>query len=165
MASNIQRLTPSRNLLFTTEIFPATFVTPAKVSEHLQNTGLGEKAADSGQAQARRISHQMEGRIFWSSSWGITSALPTKQDYPESPFSAFCLGQHVSLGTIISVRTAFRFSHPCVRWLRFYRCLATLRREYLLSTVFFVQLVLLHLFQSPKPGTIISNPMEQKQAL
>jgi len=64
MASNIQLLTPSRNLLFTPKILPATFVTPAKVSEHLQNTGIGGSAADSGQAQVRRISHQTEGGIF-----------------------------------------------------------------------------------------------------
>lgn len=53
--------------------------------EHLQNKGLGgsRSAADSGQAQARRISHQMEGRPFWRSSWSIISAFPTK---PPSPF-------------------------------------------------------------------------------
>lgn len=74
-----------------------------------------------------------------------------KQDYPASAFSASCPGLQVSLGILISPRTAFGFIHLYARQPCFYRCLAPLRKEWrLIFVAFFVQLVLKHLFQSPK---------------
>lgn len=63
-----------KHLLFTTNTFSATVLTPDKLSEYPQNTGLGGSAADSSQIQARRMLQQMEAEIFWISSWGIISA-------------------------------------------------------------------------------------------
>lgn len=93
------------------------------------------------------------------------------QDYPASPFSASCPGLRVSLGILISPRTAFGFIHFCVRQLGFYRYLAPLRKEWhLFFVVSFVQLVSKHLFQSLTitkwQGTYLcTDQMERQRSL
>lgn len=56
MASNIHLLTPSRNLLFTTKIFPAAFTTSDKVSNICKT-----KALEGVGVQLIQARHRQEG--------------------------------------------------------------------------------------------------------
>lgn len=114
-----------KHLLFTTKTFPATVLTPDKLSEYPQTLAL-----EGAQVQARFWPKPDPGKkdVTANGSRNIlkkhlkhhfcykASFMPSvKQDYPASPFSASCPHLYVSLGILISPRTAFEFINFYVR--------------------------------------------------